>query len=788
MGASLAFWQAAAQDDARAHGAIRAYETHAAEADSADLLEGDFDDVRFETASFWALSPPPSPVHSLLDRSDGGLSMMASRREASPLILQLDVEGQHFFIRLREQPEVLSDSAVVRIHQEESGAVITRPVTGKTYTGERMVVISATAPQLLLRDPRELLMMREEREGVRVVDRPFGRFYSEASPRGDPTLIGGFLFEGHFFRVNSPNHPFGRQAALRLGGNSTATAAKLSNSLLISRHPLDDEASQSEAGEVADPGGKSPRRRYKCGNDLAHFNSHIGGATSFFANLLHKHHNITAAHSPMMAARRKTLASWADELEGDADASGCPASPQVLYVGVVADCAYMEAFKLDAAQARANIINDFNIVSAIYEDAFNVHLGILSIDLMMECSSAKSKTAFNVPCQPKISLASRLSRFTKWRLGQPEDAGLYHLVTGCGDSDVVGIAWLNQVCQIKPYTDSNGDYVGGTSVSAFIKNQFAIMAHEIGHNFGAVHDCDKQACQLCTGDNCPCCMCEKQCDCRGEFLMNPESGGLNVKTFSTCSRRDICKKMPVLASCLKEPGSLNTITKAMCGDGIKDDGEECDCGGPEKCKNNPCCTADCRLKPGARCSDGNDRCCRDCQVIPASAQHVCQKGKGPCQVSSVCDGEDADCPKLRYRADGEACDADGGRCASGLCTSRSRQCAAVGARLGITEDCPYEFGSCSIVCKNGENSCVILDATFVNGTSCGYGGKCYGGVCSEPAIQTFVMRNIVPLGLIGGAIVLFVILYATSAVTNIFRRRPPPPMPASLPNVGMIPQ
>jgi hypothetical protein len=49
----------------------------------------------------------------------------------------------------------------------------------------------------------------------------------------------------------------------------------------------------------------------------------------------------------------------------------------------------------------------------------------------------------------------------------------------------VGIAWLNQVCQTSAFqTSGSADWVSGTGVSALIPNQFAVIAHEMGHNFG----------------------------------------------------------------------------------------------------------------------------------------------------------------------------------------------------------------------------------------------------------------------------------------------------------------
>ncbi len=68
-----------------------------------------------------------------------------------------------------------------------------------------------------------------------------------------------------------------------------------------------------------------------------------------------------------------------------------------------------------------------------------------------------------------------------------------------------------------------------------------------------------------------------------------------------------------------DPGTKSTIEGNMCGNGIKESGEECDCGtssvlviresliglGPAnspECMNNSCCDGKtCKLKAGAKC-------------------------------------------------------------------------------------------------------------------------------------------------------------------------------------------
>ena len=111
---------------------------------------------------------------------------------------------------------------------------------------------------------------------------------------------------------------------------------------------------------------------------------------------------------------------------------------------------------------------------------------------------------------------------------------------------------MNQVCQTKSFKGGKdpNDIVSGTSVSVLIPNQFAVIAHEIGHNFGAIHDCDAKECQSCRGRDCKCCTCGP-CDCKGKYVMNPESGGLNVREFSPCTINDVCYKLNVIGKCLQ---------------------------------------------------------------------------------------------------------------------------------------------------------------------------------------------------------------------------------------------
>lgn len=46
---------------------------------------------------------------------------------------------------------------------------------------------------------------------------------------------------------------------------------------------------------------------------------------------------------------------------------------------------------------------------------------------------------------------------------------------------------------------------------------------------------------------------------------------------------------------------------AKCGNGVLEDGEDCDCGSTTTCPNSCCIAAECKLAPEAECAEGD--CC-----------------------------------------------------------------------------------------------------------------------------------------------------------------------------------
>jgi hypothetical protein len=168
------------------------------------------------------------------------------------------------------------------------------------------------------------------------------------------------------------------------------------------------------------------------------------------------------------------------------------------------------------------------------------------------------------------------------------------------------------------------------------------------------------------------------------------------------------------------------------------------------------------LKKGAACSDNNDVCCSKCQIVSADKKKVCTPSGGFCQKDSFCDGKKAECPASLAQPDGTPCGVDpsdkDSKCASGHCTSRSQQCLDVGSRNSFIGACSQHTSSCKMICQT-DRGCTMMDAFFVNGTPCGWRGKCYAGQCDEMEIISLAYDYWIPLMIIG--IILLLVLLAS---------------------------
>lgn len=430
--------------------------------------------------------------------------------------------------------------------------------------------------------------------------------------------------------------------------------------------------------------------------------------------------------------------------------AGCPSTRKVALVGVATDCTYTAAFN-STQSARENVIQQMNTASGIWENAFNISLGLQNLTLSdANCpGTPNSANEWNQRCSDDVDIQDRLNLFSAWRGNQRDSNSHWTLLSTCATQTAVGLAWLGQAC-VGTAIMTNGSVTGNgqtggsgsetvAGANVVIRTQGAmewqVIAHETGHTFGAVHDCTSSTCanqNIVNSQQC-CPLTADNCDAGERYIMNP-STSRGVNTFSPCSIGNICGALDrnsVNSQCLTDNRGVTTISGQQCGNGIVEPGEDCDCGGEAGCAGDTCCEpTTCLFTSGSVCDDANEDCCRSCQF--ASAGTVCRASTGDCDPQETCSGTGALCPEDNTQPDGTDC-GDGLECASGQCTSRDQQCKSVMGSYTRGND-TYACGTsgCAISCASpefGTGVCYGLQQNFLDGTECGGGGRCANGQC-----------------------------------------------------------
>lgn len=414
--------------------------------------------------------------------------------------------------------------------------------------------------------------------------------------------------------------------------------------------------------------------------------------------------------------------------------AGCPSTRKVALVGVAADCTYVQAFNRDKNKTQQNVMDQINQASELFESTFNISLGLANLVITeADCpTSQQQATPWNQACSGSITIQDRLNQFSQWRGQQTDEFSHYTLLTTCNTGSAVGLAWLGQACTKGSQANSgnNAERVAGANVVVRTATEWQVIAHETGHTYGAVHDCTPDQCanqNLVSAQQC-CPLSGSTCDAGGGFIMNP-STAQGITRFSACSVGNICSALgrnSVKSTCLTNNRQITLTTGQTCGNGIVEGDEQCDCGGPTGCGNNPCCdAATCKFKTNAVCDDSNEDCCRQCQF--ASASTVCRPSSGQCDPAETCNGTSPYCPEDKTKPDGEGC-GNGLSCASGQCTSRDQQCKTVmGSYTQGNDTYACDNSNCMLSCGSpefGRGVCYGLQQNFLDGTPCTGGGTC----------------------------------------------------------------
>uniref|UniRef100_A0A8C1WXQ3 ADAM metallopeptidase domain 17a n=1 Tax=Cyprinus carpio TaxID=7962 RepID=A0A8C1WXQ3_CYPCA len=271
-----------------------------------------------------------------------------------------------------------------------------------------------------------------------------------------------------------------------------------------------------------------------------------------------------------------------------------------------------------------------------------------------------------------------------------------------------------------------------------------VTTHELGHNFGAEHDPDNIA------------TCAPSDDQGGKYVMYPiavSGDHVNNKRFSSCSRFSISKTLKVKAhQCFKERSSK------LCGNSRVEEDEDCD-PGLLHLNDDPCCTAKCKFRKEAQCSDRNSPCCKNCRF--ESADKICQENiTATCKGMARCTGNSSECPTPGNLKDNTEC-VDKGRCQAGKCIPF---CEA----LHNLESCACNEteNSCKVCCRSSSRLCTPFssDGSYLylrKGKPCTVGFSRTFSLCFVMPVVTllcqcagkFLADNIV------GSVVVFSLLF-----------------------------
>ncbi|XP_077775400.1 disintegrin and metalloproteinase domain-containing protein 9 isoform X9 [Podarcis muralis] len=239
----------------------------------------------------------------------------------------------------------------------------------------------------------------------------------------------------------------------------------------------------------------------------------------------------------------------------------------------------------------------------------------------------------------------------------------------------------------------------------------------------------------------------KECKCPGGFvcIMNTEAVlSSGIKAFSSCSIKDFQNFIKFKgAHCLSNRPNLKLFykkrsarSKALCGNGVLEAGEKCDCGSEEECKHSKCCTSSCTFLRGAVCS--NELCCENCQFKPRNT--ICRAAvDSVCDFPEYCNGSSASCPSNVYAQNGYSCASNAGYCYGGSCQAADLQCQDLfGEKSKSAPQACYEeingqtdrFGHCGIDIRKGFKTCSFRDI------------KCGKLICVYPTRKPYVDMNI----------------------------------------------
>ncbi|KAI5618512.1 zinc metalloproteinase-disintegrin-like brevilysin H2a isoform X2, partial [Silurus asotus] len=307
---------------------------------------------------------------------------------------------------------------------------------------------------------------------------------------------------------------------------------------------------------------------------------------------------------------------------------------------LVADNRMYQKTDSDVNKVRMRIFEIVNFVNAVYKP-LNTFIALVGLIVWTD----SDKIVVTAPA------GQTLETFTAWRnseLAKQQKHDNAHLITGIDfEGSTVGLAFIGTLC-----SGHSTGVIQDHNPRAIAVG--ATLAHEMGHNLGMNHDTSSCVCS------------EASCIMTAALSYNIP------QLFSSCSFNNFEQYLNTRnPDCLlNKPQSKALIQPAVCGNGFREIGEDCDCGSVAEC-TNPCCNAtSCKLAKGAVCAEGE--CCNNCKI--ADATQMCRARHDECDLPEYCTGDSSSCPEDVFVVNGLPCKNGNGYCYNGQCPQRQDQC------------------------------------------------------------------------------------------------------------------
>jgi hypothetical protein len=416
---------------------------------------------------------------------------------------------------------------------------------------------------------------------------------------------------------------------------------------------------------------------------------------------------------------------------------------------VVNDHARCEQFLGDLAALEADTLFVVNVANSLFEDApFNPPIKLLLKEMVSFTEGDPYSLFWLGTNSVEKSTDEILDSINVWRdeyySSLPQHDAM-HLFSGVDfESSDIGLAYQfidyggSSICEQRTYCDQLPP--GVTTGSPLLENGYCYtvsgvaycchhgwataisqvwkqssqrdavtVAHEIGHQLGFSHDwVDNDGCSKF-----------------GDIMATHATAELEVD-WSACTIGEYNAKIgDSYHQCLLSSATSGT---SVCGNGIIEPGEQCDCPDNNCECYDDCCDADtCQLKSGAMCSAVND-CCDESTCTIASAGTVCRASVSSCDPAETCDGSSESCPADTILAYGTACEdsnGDPGACWANECRNREFQCQrfspfAHGGALADFDTCGskpnFQTAGSSSACASGNWYCASSSTTCLTST------------------------------------------------------------------------